>query len=273
MKKAISQTDEIETSNVLIRYSLNTVCREATCPNRHECFRKGTATFLILGKSCTRNCRFCDIHSGSPELVDSAEPEKIASASKELGLKYVVLTSVTRDDLPDGGSGHFAKTISSLHKEGITEVEVLVPDFQGSEDSISKVLAANPSVFNHNVETVPRLYPFVRPEAEYHRSVKVLKFAADKGYTTKSGLMLGLGEQPEEGLRVIKDLAWNGVKILTLGQYLAPSPNHFPVKEFVAPARFDWYREKALFFGIKAVASGPFVRSSYKAKESYESLS
>ena len=270
MKKAISSIDETEVSEILRDCRLNTVCREASCPNRQECFRRGTATFLIMGKVCTRNCRFCDIGYGKPEPLEIDEPARIAAAAVRMGLKYVVVTSVTRDDLPDGGSGHFARVIRALKEGGVNAVEVLTSDFGGREESIREVLAAGPDVFNHNVETIPRLYPDVRPQADYARSLAVLRSASRRGTITKSGIMVGLGEMPEEVITVLRDLAWNGVKVLTIGQYLSPSALHSPVLEFVSPARFEWYEQKAYELGFSAVKSGSYVRSSYHAESVFE---
>jgi len=272
MKKGISSSDESEVARILAGYGLNTVCREAACPNRHECYRRGTATFLVLGGVCTRNCAFCDIASGAPEPVQADEPARVAAAAAAMGLDYVVVTSVTRDDLPDGGAAHFAAVVRELRAAGVRGVEVLTPDFRGDRDALRTVLDARPDVFNHNVETVERLYPRVRPQADYRRSLDVLAHAAESGVVTKSGLMVGLGERPVEVLRVMLDLLDAGVQILTIGQYLSPGPSHAPVAEFVPPARFEWYARKAREFGFRAVASGVFVRSSYRAAEIYRSV-
>ena len=272
MKKAISLSTDNEVGSVLERNRLNTVCREATCPNRSECYCSGTATFLIMGSVCTRNCRFCDIHSGTPSPLDSTEPERVANAASELGLDYVVVTSVTRDDLPDGGAHHFSNTILALKAAGVADIEVLTSDFNGCIECVCMVADAKPSVFNHNVETIERLYPSIRPGADYHRSLRVLSTASRIGLPTKSGLMVGLGEHPEEVIRVLMDLRSCGVLLLTIGQYLSPTQKHHPVVEFVSPSRFDWYKEKALELGFVAVASDPFVRSSYMAKQMYDSL-
>ncbi|GAB4163931.1 MAG: lipoyl synthase [Planctomycetota bacterium] len=269
MKKAYSFGAEDRVGSILSDLRLNTVCREAGCPNRNECFGAGTATFLILGKTCSRNCRFCDISHGRPLPAEDDEPERVAFAAEQLGLKFVVVTSVTRDDLPDGGAAIFARTIRNLKDVGVEGVEVLTPDFQGNLSALATVLNEKPDVFNHNVETIPRLYPVARPQADYRCSLAVLKAAAKQGFTTKSGIMVGLGELPHEVVQVMADLLHAGVSIMTIGQYLAPSKDHLPVKEFVSPARFDWYRETGLSMGFKAVASGPFVRSSYMAHETW----
>ncbi|MFQ3621176.1 MAG: lipoyl synthase [Spirochaetales bacterium] len=275
LKVPVKSGAELKTvQEVLQRQSLHTVCKEANCPNRMECYSSKTATFLILGSICTRNCTFCNVSPGTPSPLDPEEPLRVLKAVQELGLRYVVITSVTRDDLSDGGAGQFAETLNRLkgHLPGI-RVEVLIPDFQGSREALWKVLEARPDVLNHNVETVPRLYPQVRPQAIYTRSLEVLRRAkeyADIGNTplrTKSGLMLGLGETEKEVEEVLKDLRAVGCDYLTLGQYLAPSKHHFTVQSFITPAQFSRYREKALELGFSSVASGPFVRSSYHAAE------
>ncbi|GLI57887.1 lipoyl synthase [Propionigenium maris DSM 9537] len=253
--------------------SLNTVCREANCPNRAECYSKGTATFMILGRNCTRGCRFCNVRSAEPQCVDEREPARVARAVKEMGLRYVVVTSVTRDDLPDGGASQFRRTIEEIKKiNRDVAVEVLIPDFQGSLNSLVDVLEPLPEILNHNIETVPRLYEEVRPEADYERSLELIRRAKeiDGRVKTKSGIMLGLGETREEVVEVFRDLRRNGCDFLTLGQYLAPSKEHLPVREYVTPEDFNWYREKALELGFEGVASDPLVRSSYKAWELYE---
>jgi lipoic acid synthetase len=248
--------------------ALPTVCESALCPNRGECFAQKTVTFLLLGGSCTRRCRFCAVSQAPPETVDSGEPKKVALAAAKLGLKHIVLTSVTRDDLPDGGAAHFARTIRAVKKIlPRATVEALTPDFQGKLSALDAVLAARPAVFNHNIETVPRLYPAIRPQAGYIRSLKILARAAENTLT-KSGLMLGLGETETELKSALKDLKNAGVSILTLGQYLPPSKTHCPVRKFIPPAKFAEYKEygeKTL--GFQFVFAGPFVRSSYLAKE------
>ncbi|WP_042682811.1 lipoyl synthase [Anaerosalibacter massiliensis] len=260
---------EINNVNNLVKgLSLNTVCEEANCPNLMECFSKRTATFMILGSNCTRNCTFCNVTTGKPEVVDLEEPLKVANAVKELGLKYVVITSVTRDDLPDGGAEHFAKVIESIKElnESII-VEVLIPDFEGDKTALSKVVESKPEVINHNVETIPKLYSSVRPMAIYERSLKLLENvkSMDKNILTKSGIMVGLGEKEEEVIDLFKDLRKVDCDILTIGQYLAPSKKHHPVVEYIHPDIFENYKDKALKMGFKFVASGPLVRSSYYA--------
>ena len=257
-----------EVKGMLRRLSLNTVCEEAACPNMMECFGRKTATFMILGKNCTRNCRFCNVHGGTPEPVDEQEPEHVAEAAAELELKHVVVTSVTRDDLPDGGAGQFARVIQRLSPLQVT-VEVLIPDFQGDRDALAQVVRAGPSIINHNVETVPRLYPSVRPQAEYERSLQLLARikSLDPGIYTKSGLMLGLGETEEEVLAVLQDLRSVSCNVLTIGQYLAPSAKHFPVAEYVHPDVFAKYQDMAYDMGFLHAVAGPLVRSSYHADE------
>lgn len=249
---------------------LHTICQEACCPNQGECFSKGVATFLILGKVCTRNCRFCAVDSGTPEALDAGEPLRLAAEVKRLGLRFVVITSVTRDDLADGGAGHFARVIEVMRREcPDVGIEVLIPDFQGSSASLRTVVDAAPEVLNHNVETVPRLYPSVRPQADYRRSMALLREAKalNPSLTTKSGLMVGLGETREEVLEVMVDLRSASCDVITIGQYLSPSPTHHPVVEYVKPEIFEKYRRDALRLGFLDAASSPFVRSSYMAEK------
>ena len=258
-----------QVDRLLSGYRLNTVCQAANCPNRGECFNRGTATFLILGPLCTRNCRFCDIKSGRPEGVDSDEPARVAAAAAELKLKHVVVTSVTRDDLPDGGASHFAETVSQIRRQlPSATVEILTPDFRNAPQAIDIIVEARPNVFNHNVETAPRLYRSVRPQADYQRSLHLLRdIQVRSQIITKSGLMLGLGETTDELLEVFNDLANVNVSILTIGQYLAPSKNHHPVVRYVPPDEFTRLGAEALKAGIKKVLSAPLVRSSYKADD------
>jgi lipoic acid synthetase len=254
---------------------LHTVCQEAKCPNMWECFSHKTATFLIMGSRCTRNCRFCSVLQGPLEPPDPEEPARVAEVAHQMGLKYVVVTSVTRDDVPDGGASIFAGTINAIRSRmADAGVEVLIPDFQGSRDALRTVLSANPDVLNHNIETVPRLYPRVRPQAIYQRSLDILKWAHefDPELPTKSGLMLGLGEEQQEVEQTLEDLRAVDCRILTLGQYLQPSKNHLPVERFIPPEEFEEWRKKAVKFGFTEVASGPFVRSSYHAKELYQEV-
>jgi lipoic acid synthetase len=265
-----------EIRGLIQKTHLHTVCQEACCPNLGECFSQGTATFLILGDRCTRDCRFCAVAHGSTEPPDPEEPLRVAEAVEQMKLRYAVVTSVTRDDLKDGGAFVFAETIRKIReKTPETRVEVLIPDFRGDLNSLKTVMEARPDVLNHNVETVPRLYASVRPQAVYQRSIDLLRNAhrLDPSIPTKSGLMLGLGEQPEEVVQVLRDLLDAGCRILTLGQYLQPSSEHLPVERFVTPEEFQGWRKKALEMGFREVASGPFVRSSYHANEAYQALS
>ena len=254
---------------------LHTVCQEAKCPNMWECFSQKTATFLIMGSRCTRNCRFCSVLHGPLQTPDPEEPARVAEVAHQMGLKYVVITSVTRDDLPDGGASLFARTIEEIRSRMADAcVEVLIPDFQGSKDSLHTVLRAQPDVLNHNIETVPRLYLRVRPQAEYQRSLDILRWAHeyDSALPTKSGLMLGLGEEPAEVETTMRDLRTAGCRILTVGQYLQPSENHLPVERYIPPEEFEKWRKKAVKIGFVEVASGPFVRSSYHAKELFQEV-
>ena len=254
---------------------LHTVCQEAKCPNIWECFSNRTATFLILGDRCTRNCRFCAVQHRPVQPPDPQEPVRVAQAAQQMGLTYVVVTSVTRDDLSDGGAGHFADTIGQIRSRmPQTRIEVLVPDFQGSLSALEVVLQAGPDVLNHNLETAARLYPTVRPGADYRRSLELLRRAADRqpALATKSGLMLGLGETTQEIHETLVDLHRAGCRLLTLGQYLQPSREHLPVARFLPPEEFDRWKQSAFQIGFTEVASGPFVRSSYHAKELFEGV-
>lgn len=271
LHKRIPASGNMEaTRRLLEELKLNTVCQSALCPNLGECFARRTATFMILGNTCTRNCRFCAVQSGQPQPPDPDEPRRVALAAARLGLKHVVVTSVTRDDLPDGGAGQFAATIKSIREylPGAV-IEVLTPDFQGKKEALVKVLEAGPHIFNHNIETVPRLYPEVRPGASYQRSLEILKQVKEMapGIYTKSGLMVGLGETKEEVEQVMADLRKVNCDILTIGQYLRPSPQHLEVKEYVRPEVFDYYGARGREMGFLYVAAAPFVRSSYNAAE------
>ena len=255
--------------------NIHTVCQEARCPNLGECFSKKTATFLILGDCCTRNCRFCAVKHGAPGKPDSSEPALVAEAAKKMGLHYVVITSVTRDDLSDGGAAIYAKTIQEIRKRiPHAIVEVLIPDFMGQKEALRRVIEASPDVINHNIETVSRLYSLVRPQAGYHRSLWILNKVRelDPNINTKSGIMLGLGEKPEEIRHTLQDLLVAGCQILTIGQYLQPSKDHLKVERFVTPEEFEYWRITARELGFRAVTSGPFVRSSYHAGEIYRSI-
>lgn len=267
--------DALNTSSALANFGVNTVCESALCPNLNECFTRSHATFLILGSVCTRACGFCSVKKGIPPGVDSGEPYRIAETVKFLKLKYVVLTSVTRDDLPDGGADQFAKVVKAVRKISTgVGVEVLVPDFRGDIDSVKNVLRTAPEVFAHNVETVSRLYPAVRGAACYDRSLALLgnaKLISPK-QIVKSGLMVGLGEHENEVINTITDLARTGCDILTIGQYLRPSMDNAAVERFVTPDEFELYKKAALAAGMREVVSGPFVRSSYSAGDIYDRL-
>ncbi|MEM3030435.1 MAG: lipoyl synthase [Candidatus Micrarchaeia archaeon] len=262
-----------EVKAVLAGSSLHTVCQSARCPNQGECWGSGTATFLLLGNVCTRGCRFCATPKASAGLpIDAGEGARIAEAARRMGLRYVVLTSVCRDDLPDGGAAHFAACIRALKEKGFL-VEALVPDFRGNDACLRAVLAARPDILAHNIEVVERLTPLARDRrASYRQSLAVLANAKKAGFTTKSSLMLGLGEREEEVLRAMDDLRAVGCDILTLGQYLQPTPAHLPVAEFIAPEAFARLKAIALEKGFRFVASGPFIRSSYRAGELFAEM-
>lgn len=256
--------------------SLHTVCEEAGCPNCGECFDRKSAAFLIMGSTCTRNCRFCQVSKGCPQPLDPEEPANLAEAVARLGLRHVVVTSVTRDDLADGGAGHFAAVIQAIRFRCQPQppiIEVLIPDLQGDRAALAVIVAAHPDVLNHNIETVPRLYPEVRPSANYQRSLAVLEqaYQLNPRLAIKSGLMVGLSETADEVFQVMADLRQHHCGLLTIGQYLAPSRSHLPVREYIHPDVFAAYREKALELGFTAVASGPLVRSSYRADHLFQS--
>lgn len=276
LKKKISGTNTIEeTASLLHKLSLHTVCDGAECPNRCECYSKKTATFMILGHVCTRQCRFCAVTKGSPELLDSREPENVGKACKELGLKHVVVTSVTRDDLPDGGANQFALTVEEIRRQNPdATVELLIPDLKGNWENLEFILDAKPDVLNHNVETVPSLYKDVRPQADYQVSLELLKKVKeyDQKIYTKSGIMVGLGETEDEVFKVMDDLLKSGCEILTIGQYLQPSEQHIKLKEYIHPDQFARYQNIAESKGFKYVFSGPFVRSSYNANLGIDEL-
>jgi lipoic acid synthetase len=277
LKKRITLGANIQNVSALLREArIHTVCEEAHCPNLPECFSRRTATFMIMGNMCTRNCRFCAVSHGTPASLDEDEPESVASTAEQLGLRYVVITSVTRDDLEDGGAQHFAKTVRAIKgRRPKTLVELLVPDFQGKHSSLKTILSTPPDVLNHNVETVPRLYPHVRPQADYRRSLDLLKrvHARSPSMLTKSGLMLGLGEREPEVTQVMQDLLDVGCRLLTLGQYLQPSRQHHPVIRYLHPEEFEAYKALGENMGFLEVASGPFVRSSFRAAQMYRDTS
>lgn len=270
LNKKIRLNDCLQTEKLLLGLNLHSVCLEAQCPNRGECFGAGEATFLILGKYCTRHCRFCAITKGIPTPVDDEEPMRIAHAVKALGLHYVVITSVTRDDLEDGGAEAFARTIQVVATlKPQVKIEILIPDFNENIVSIRKVIAAKPTVIAHNIETIPALYPTVREGSSYQRSLRVLNIVAKhaKEVKVKSGLMLGLGENENSVFEVLRDLRKTGCEFLSIGQYLSPGKNCLPVKEYVALEKFEYYKNEALALGFQHVKSGPYVRSSYHAHE------
>jgi len=275
LNKKINLKDLNQTKELLADLNLNTVCEEALCPNIGECFSNGQATFMILGDICTRNCRFCGVSKGEPKKIDLDEPSRVAQAVKRLNLKHVVITSVTRDDLELQGADIFNKVVKEIKENTQAEsIEVLIPDFQGKKKLFDLVIEAKPDVINHNVETVPALYNQVRPLANYRVSLEVLRYTKEKDPSifTKSGLMLGLGEADNEVLKVLDDLREVDCDFLTLGQYLNPSKNHYPVVDFITPEKFEEYKEEALKRGFKFVASAPYVRSSYKAREALETV-
>ena len=248
--------------------NLHTICEEARCPNVWECWNSRTATFLILGDICTRRCHYCAVATGRPHPLDETEPERVASAVKALGLRHAVITSVNRDELPDGGARIFAETIRAVRRElPACTVEVLIPDFLGDEAALETVLAATPDILNHNIETVPRLFPSVRPQGRYSRSIELLQAASSRGALTKSGLMVGLGETREEVRAVMRDLRAAGCSIISVGQYLQPTRAHWPVMRFYPPEEFRSIRDEGLALGFRHVESGPLVRSSYHAAQ------
>ncbi len=257
-----------EIKELVRSHGLHTVCEEARCPNIAECWARKTATFMILGDVCTRSCGFCAVKTGRPLLLDRDEPRRVADAVAKMALRHAVITSVNRDELADGGSAIFAETIRQIRQmvPGC-RVEVLIPDFKGNPNALQNIIDAQPDILNHNTETVPRLYRPVRPQGNYQWSLDVLRIAKSQGVVTKTGLMLGLGEDMDEVLDVMHELAGLNVNILTLGQYLQPSKQHLPVRRFVAPAEFRMLRKKGLALGFDHVESGPLVRSSYHADE------
>ncbi len=253
--------------NLVAQHGLHTICTSGNCPNIGECWNRGTATFMILGEICTRNCKFCGVKTGKPLPPDPEEPRKIAESVKIMKLKHAVITSVDRDDLPDLGAGFWAETIrevKALNPE--TKIEVLIPDFQGKETLIARVVEAAPEVISHNMETVERLTPLIRSAAKYRTSLEVIRFIAGSGLVAKSGIMLGLGETQDEVFQVMDDLREAGCRVMTIGQYLAPTRLHLPVKEYITPEQFEMYREIGLSKGFAFVESSPLVRSSYRAE-------
>lgn len=260
--------DYLEIKHTLERLSLHTICEEARCPNRWECWNARTATFLILGDICTRRCHYCSVETGRPRAVDEAEPRRVAEAVQVLGLRHAVITSVNRDELPDGGASVFAETIRQTKWLSPTcTIEVLIPDFEGGEAALSTVCAEKPDILNHNIETVRRLFPSIRPQGKYQRSIDVLAKAKEYGAKTKSGLILGMGETLEEAREVMRDLRAVDCDIMTIGQYLQPTRNHLPVERFYDPSEFASLKEEGLAMGFTHVESGPLVRSSYHAEQ------
>lgn len=276
MRVRLSSTAHLnKVKSLLESYQLNTVCEAANCPNRLECFGSKTATFMILGKECTRHCKFCNVTSNPPEAVMKKEPQNVAKAISELGLKHAVITSVTRDDLIDEGAEHFYQTVIEIRKlNPEISIEVLTPDFNGKRNLINRVIEANPDVFNHNIETVKSLYESVRPEADYTQSLEVIRIIKEINpkMTTKSGIMLGLGETEDQVIQTLKDLRNAGCDIVTIGQYMQPSEKHIELVEYIHPDMFKRYEDIAYELGFLAVASSPLVRSSYKALESYQKI-
>lgn len=275
LRRTLPENSSQRTHAILNKYQLNTVCQSAMCPNCQECYAEDTATFMILGSVCTRHCGFCAVRTGRGEVIRQDEPERVAFAAKELGLRYVVITSVTRDDLSDEGALHYANTVQAVKREiPKSRIEVLTPDFHSREELIRHVVSAGPEVFNHNLETVERLQRTVRPQADYHCSLKTLEIAKrlDPKRVTKSGLMLGLGETVPEILEAGRHLLSVGVNVLTLGQYLRPTPGSLEVQEYVTPEKFKDLNCKLTAMGFEKVFSGPYVRSSYHARETFTSL-
>ena len=268
-----SNDESAEVERIVKEHSLHTICSSGLCPNKAECWRRRTATFMILGDICTRGCRFCATKTGIPLAPDSTEPEKLAESVRLMGLRHVVVTSVTRDDLPDGGAKHWAQCVEAIRKENCdATIELLIPDLDARADLIEIVAASKPDIIGHNIETVERLTPLVRSRAKYRTSLKTLEIISSMGVVSKSGLMVGLGESDDEVLQTLRDLRDVGVEIVTLGQYLRPSLEHYPVAAYITPEKFEWYRLQALEMGFSYCASAPMVRSSYLADAALESV-
>ena len=263
--------DQLPVSRLMRDLALNTVCQEARCPNIFECWGAGTATFMVLGEICTRRCTFCAVGKGKPLAADADEPRRVAEAVAKMGIRHAVITMVNRDDMPDGGAAHIAQTVAAVRARTGAAVEALISDLEGNRDALQIVVDAQPRVLAHNIETVPRLYPAVRPVAKYWRSLDVLRWASEVNMLTKSSLMLGLGETEDEILAVARDLRDAGVQIFTMGQYLAPTGDHHPVRRYVPPDEFAALGEKARALGFRHVESAPLVRSSYMAHRAIES--
>ncbi len=262
-----------EVQHIVREHGLHTICSSGMCPNKAECWSRHTATFLILGDICTRGCRFCATRTGHPLAPDASEPRQVAESARLMHLRYVVVTSVTRDDLPDGGAAHWAQTVREIRSQNPdAAIELLIPDFDARPDLLDVVLASAPDIVGHNIETVERLTPLVRSRAKYRTSLETLRYLAGQGAATKSGLMLGLGERDDEVLQTLHDLREAGVRIVTLGQYLRPTLEHYPVAAYIAPEKFERYRAEALKMGFSYCASAPMVRSSYLAEEALRSI-
>ena len=264
--------DQLPVAKLMHDLALNTVCQEARCPNIFECWSAGTATFMVLGEICTRRCTFCAVSRGTPFDADADEPRRVAEAVERMGVRHAVITMVNRDDMPDGGAEHIAKTVAAVRERTGAAVEVLISDLEGNRNALHVVIESKPEVLAHNIETVPRLYPQVRPVAKYPRSLDVLRWAGEEGMITKSSLMLGLGETEKEILDVARDLRDAGVQIFTMGQYLAPTERHHPVRRYYTPEEFADLGRKAREIGFEHVESAPLVRSSYMAHRGLESL-
>ena len=268
-----SNEESAEVERIVREHSLHTICSSGLCPNKAECWRRRTATFMILGDICTRGCRFCATKTGIPLAPDASEPEKVAESVRLMGLRHVVVTSVTRDDLPDGGAQHWAATVEAIRRKNPdAPIELLIPDLDARADLIEIVAASKPDIIGHNIETVERLTPQVRARAKYRTSMRALEIISASGAVSKSGLMVGLGESDDEVLQTLRDLRDVGVEIVTLGQYLRPSLEHYPVAAYITPEKFDWYRTQALEMGFSYCASAPMVRSSYLADAALESV-
>ncbi len=262
-----------EVQQIVEKHNLHTICSSGRCPNQAECWSRRTATFMILGDICTRGCRFCATRTGRPLAPDANEPQQVAESVALMKLKYAVITSVTRDDLPDGGAQHWAATVEAVRSQNPdTAIEILIPDLDARPDLLDVVAASHPDIIGHNIETVERLTPLVRSRAKYQTSLETLRYLSSQGVATKSGIMVGLGESDDEVLQTLRDLRDAGVKIVTLGQYLRPTLDHYPVATYVTPEKFEWYRQQALEMGFSYCASAPLVRSSYLAEEALRSV-
>ncbi len=262
-----------EVERIVREHSLHTICSSGMCPNKAECWSRKTATFMLMGDICTRNCRFCATQSGRPLPLDSSEPAKLAESVELMGLKHIVLTSVTRDDLPDHGAEHWVKAVDAIRASGrSTTIELLISDMDERQDLLRVVVQSGADIIGHNIETTRALTPIIRSKAQYERSLSTLAILAQEGATTKSGIMVGLGESDDQVIETLRDLRQVGVKIVTIGQYLRPTLEHHPVARYVTPERFEWYREQALEMGFSYCASAPLVRSSYLADEALEAI-